>query len=86
MREGEFGAVGAALAARDPVVHLDADSEGRGHARPVGHLFRPGLGGGVAIGGLPVALDPECEIDPYGPSHPELGMTDREFDDALLRP
>ena len=85
VREGEFGAARASLAARDPVVHLDSDTKVAGMPVPWGIYFRPGLGGGVALGGLPVALDPGCEIDPYGPSHPELGVTDREFDDAVLR-
>jgi hypothetical protein len=50
---------------------------------PWGIYFRPGLGGGVAVGGLPLALDPDCELDPYGPSHPQLGATDPAFDGAV---
>ena len=83
VREGEFAAAGAALDARDPVVHLDADVGVPGMPVPWGIYFRPGIGGGVALGGLPVALDPACELDPYGPSHPELGRTDPAFDVAV---
>jgi len=80
VREGEFVAAGAKLDPRDPVVHLDADVRHSGLPVPWGIYFRPGLGGGVALGGLPLALDDECELDPYGPSHPELGATDSAFD------
>jgi methylglutamate dehydrogenase subunit A len=83
VREGEFAAAGASLDARDPVVHLDADVPVDGMPVPWGIYFRPGLGGGVALGGLPVALDPGCDLDPYGPSHPELGRTDTAFDTAV---
>jgi glycine/D-amino acid oxidase-like deaminating enzyme len=83
VREGEFAAAGASLDARDPVVHLDADVPVDGMPVPWGIYFRPGLGGGVALGGLPVALDPDCDLDPYGPSHPELGRTDPAFDAAV---
>jgi glycine/D-amino acid oxidase-like deaminating enzyme len=83
VREGEFSAGAAALDPRDPVVHLDADVAVPGLPVPWGIYFRPGLGGGVALGGLPVALADDCEIDPYGPSHPELGATDAAFDDAV---
>lgn len=83
VREGEFAARGAALAARDPVIHLDADVAQPGLPVPWGIYFRPGLGGGVALGGLPLALDDDCELDPYGPSHPELGATDPAFDEAV---
>jgi methylglutamate dehydrogenase subunit A len=82
VREGELTAAGAALDARDPVVHLDADVAVPGMPVPWGIYFRPGLGGGVALGGLPVALEPDCELDPYGPSHPELGRPDAAFDIA----
>jgi len=34
---------------------------------------------------LPLPLDPDCELDPYGPSHPELGTTTRGFDEAVTR-
>jgi len=83
VREGEFAAGGASLDPRDPVVHLDADVPVDGMPVPWGIYFRPGLGGGVAVGGLPVALDPECELDPYGPSHSELGATDTAFDASV---
>lgn len=89
VREGDYAHPTAALAPRDPVVHLDADialraADGR-ELLPVpwGIYFRPGLGHGVACGGLPVWLDPDCELDPYGPSHPELGATDPSFDEAM---
>jgi methylglutamate dehydrogenase subunit A len=83
VREGEFAPGAASLDARDPVVHLDADVPVDGMPVPWGIYFRPGLGGGVALGGLPVALDADCELDPYGPSHPELGRTDPAFDAAV---
>lgn len=82
VREGELAA-GAALDPRDPVVHLDADVALPGLPVPWGVYFRPGIGGGVAVGGLPLPLDLDCELDPYGPSHPELGATDAAFDEAL---
>jgi methylglutamate dehydrogenase subunit A len=78
VREGEYEHSAAALDPRAPVVHLDADDPA-----PWGIYFRPGLGGAVACGGLPEPLDPECELDPYGPSHPELGTTTREFDRSI---
>ena len=83
VREGEFAATGAVLDPRHPVVHLDADVRVEGMPVPWGIYFRPGLAGGAAIGGLPVALDPDCELDPYGPSHPELGATDSAFDASV---
>jgi glycine/D-amino acid oxidase-like deaminating enzyme len=83
VREGEFSARSAALDPRDPVVHLDADVPVDGMPTPWGIYFRPGVGGGVALGGLPLALDDDCELDPYGPSHPELGLTDPAFDAAV---
>jgi methylglutamate dehydrogenase subunit A len=83
VREGEFSAAGAALDPRDPVVHLDADAPVDGLPVPWGIYFRPGISGGVALGGLPLALDADCELDPYGPSHPELGATDSAFDGAV---
>lgn len=85
VREGELTAARATLAARDPVVHLDADVSLPGLPVPWGIYFRPGSGGGVAVGGLPLALDPDCELDPYGPSHPDLGRTDPVFDAAVAR-
>jgi glycine/D-amino acid oxidase-like deaminating enzyme len=83
VREGEFSATSAALDPRDPVIHLDADVAVDGMPTPWGIYFRPGIGGGVALGGLPLALDDDCELDPYGPSHPELGVTDPAFDAAV---
>ena len=83
VREGEFSASGARLDPRDPVVHLDADVPVAGLPVPWGIYFRPGIGGGVALGGLPLELDPDCELDPYGPSHHELGATDPAFDSAV---
>jgi len=82
VREGEYVHRGAALDARSPVVHLDADVAVSGLPNPWGIYFRPGLGHGSAIGALPLPLDAECELDPYGPSHPELGSTTREFDES----
>jgi len=83
VREGEFAVAGATLDGRGPVIHLDADVAIDGLPTPWGIYFRPGIGGGVALGGLPVALDDDCELDPYGPSHPELGSTDAAFDTAV---
>lgn len=83
VREGEFATARATLDPRDPVIHLDADVARTGLPVPWGIYFRPGLGGGVALGGLPLALDDDCELDPYGPSHPELGATDPSFDEAV---
>jgi glycine/D-amino acid oxidase-like deaminating enzyme len=83
VREGEYEHTSAALDPSSPVVHLDADVAVSEHLPSHwGIYFRPGLGRGVAAGGLPVALDPECELDPYGPSHPELGATDTAFDES----
>ena len=90
VREGEYAHARATLDPRSPVVHLDADvplvSPRDGSTllpAPWGIYFRPGLGPGVACGGLPLALDPDCELDPYGPSHPKFGMTDAAFDEAM---
>lgn len=83
VREGEYAHTAAALDPSDPVVHLDSDAHVAGMPSPWGIYFRPGLGGGAAVGGLPLALDPECELDPYGPSHPELGATSRAFDESV---
>jgi glycine/D-amino acid oxidase-like deaminating enzyme len=83
VREGEFSASPAVLDTRDPVVHLDADVGLDGLPTPWGIYFRPGIGGGIALGGLPLALADDCELDPYGPSHPELGVTDPLFDTAV---
>jgi hypothetical protein len=82
VREGEYEHATAALDQSDPVVHLDADEPVAELPAHWGIYFRPGLGGGAAIGGLPLPLDPECELDPYGPSHPELGLTTRDFDEG----
>ncbi len=90
VREGEYAHERGTLDPRAPVVHLDADvpliSPHDGSTRqpaPWGIYFRPGLGGGIACGGLPVALDADCPLDPYGPSHPELGATSVAFDEAM---
>jgi glycine/D-amino acid oxidase-like deaminating enzyme len=83
VREGEYAHDRATLDPASPVVHLDADEPLPGLPSPWGIYFRPGLGGGAAVGGLPLALDPDCELDPYGPSHPELGATSEEFDESV---
>lgn len=84
VREGEFVHQEEALDPRSPVVHLDADEPLPGLSAPWGIYFRPGLGRGAAVGGLPLALDAECELDPYGPSHPELGATTQDFDESVV--
>ena len=83
VREGEYVHANAALDVRSPVVHLDADEPVPGLPTPWGIYFRPGLGRGAAIGALPLPLDADCGLDPYGPSHPELGATTREFDESV---
>lgn len=83
VREGEYVHADGALDPRSPVVHLDSDEPVNGLPDSWGIYFRPGLGRGAAVGGLPVPLDPDCELDPYGPSHPELGRTTREFDETV---
>lgn len=90
VREGEYAHARETLDPRAPVVHLDADlplvSPGDGSVlqpAPWGIYFRPGLGGGVACGGLPLALEADCALDPYGPSHPELGRTSAAFDRTM---
>lgn len=83
VREGEYAHATGALDPADPVVHLDADEPVPGLPTPWGIYLRPGLAGGAAIGGLPLPLDRECELDPYGPSHPELGATTRDFDEGI---
>ena len=83
VREGEYAHEGGSLDPTCPVVHLDADVPLAGLPTPWGIYFRPGLGRGAAIGGLPLPLDPACELDPYGPSHPELGVTTRDFDEGV---
>ncbi|MCS7006010.1 MAG: FAD-binding oxidoreductase [Thermoleophilia bacterium] len=84
VREGEYVHAEAALQPTDPVVHLDADVPVTGFPLPWGIYFRPSLGQGLAIGGLPLPLAADCELDPYGPSHPELGQTSEEFDEAII--
>ena len=83
VREGEYVHAAAALGPGSPVVHLDADEPLPGLPDSWGIYFRPGLGRGAAVGALPLPLDSECDLDPYGPSHPELGMTTREFDETV---
>jgi glycine/D-amino acid oxidase-like deaminating enzyme len=90
VREGEYGHVRETLDPQAPVVHLDADvplvslQDGSIlQPAPWGIYFRPGLGGGIACGGLPLALETDCVLDPYGPSHPELGATSAAFDETM---
>lgn len=90
VREGEYAHERETLDPRAPVVHVDADvplvSPRDGSTlqpAPWGIYFRPGLGGGIACGGLPLALETDCALDPYGPSHPELGATSASFDEAM---
>jgi glycine/D-amino acid oxidase-like deaminating enzyme len=83
VREGEYAHAEAALDPRSPVVHLDSDEPVPGLPQPWGIYFRPGLRQAAAIGALPLSLDPGCELDPYGPSHPELGLTTQEFDEGV---
>jgi glycine/D-amino acid oxidase-like deaminating enzyme len=84
VREGEYEHAVERLDPRAPVVHLDADVPVSDHLPAHwGIYFRPGLGRGVAVGGLPLPLDDDCELDPYGPSHPDLGRTTPEFDEAM---
>jgi glycine/D-amino acid oxidase-like deaminating enzyme len=83
VREGEYVHAGTVLDPRSPVVHLDADIPVAGLPNPWGIYFRPGLARGAAVGALPLPLDVECELDPYGPSHPELGLTTRQFDESV---
>ena len=83
VREGEYEHATAALEEGSPVVHLDVDQSIPGLPGPWGIYFRPGLGRGAAVGGLPLPLNADCELDPYGPSHPELGTTSRAFDQGI---
>jgi len=85
VREGEYSHATGALSPDDPVVHLDADVPLDGLPTPWGIYVRPGLGRGAAVGGLPLPLDPDCELEPYGPSHPVLGKTSEEFDAGIVR-
>jgi glycine/D-amino acid oxidase-like deaminating enzyme len=82
VREGEYVHAEETLDPRSPVVHLDADEPLPGLPDSWGIYFRPSLGRGTAIGGLPLPLAADCELDPYGPSHPALGTTTREFDET----
>jgi len=87
VREGDY-ALPERYPARAPVVHLDlheplhSDRDGRElHPGPWGIYFRPNGHGGVQGGGLPERLDPDCELEPYGPSHPEHGRSGPDFDE-----
>jgi glycine/D-amino acid oxidase-like deaminating enzyme len=85
VREGDYEHAAEVLDPRSPVVHLDADVPVSDHLPAHwGIYFRPGLGRGVAVGGLPLPLDDDCELDPYGPSHPTLGTTTAAFDEAMV--
>jgi glycine/D-amino acid oxidase-like deaminating enzyme len=86
VREGEFVHSHARLPEQAPVVHLDVDqplvspADGATLLEPPwGVYFRPSLGPAVACGGLPVPLASDVELDPYGPSHAELGGSDPAF-------
>jgi glycine/D-amino acid oxidase-like deaminating enzyme len=89
VREGDYVLPdGERLPRRAPVLHLDlheplrSDRDGRElHPGPWGIYFRPNGHGGVQGGGLPERLDPDCELEPYGPSHPEHGRTGPDFDE-----
>jgi glycine/D-amino acid oxidase-like deaminating enzyme len=87
VREGEFVHSEGRLERTAPVIHLDVDmpltspSDGSELlAPPWGIYFRPGLGRGVACGGLPIPLELDCPLDPYGPSHEEYGKPSAAFD------
>lgn len=87
VREGEFLHADAAFDPNAPVVHLDVDQplvspeDGATvlHA-PWGIYFRPSLAGAIACGGLPVPMPSDVALDPYGPSHQEVGRGDPSFD------
>jgi methylglutamate dehydrogenase subunit A len=89
VREGDYALPdGPTLDERSPVVHLDlheplrSDRDGRVlDPGPWGVYFRPTDHGSVNAGGLPVELDAECELDPYGPSHPVYGAVGPDFDE-----
>lgn len=91
VREGDYSLPsGDQLPDRAPVVHLDLHEPLRSdrddriiHPGPWGIYFRPGAHGGVQGGGLPEPLEPDCELEPYGPSHPEHGRSGPEFDEWL---
>jgi glycine/D-amino acid oxidase-like deaminating enzyme len=82
VQEGEHSQPGATLEETAPVVHLDLhepllDAQGTVlHPGPWGIYFRPSVSGGITGGGLPTPLPPDCELDPYGPSHPVHGVGD----------
>jgi len=91
VREGDYTLPGGPDLEPDlPVVHLDlhrpllCDRDGRVlHPGPWGIYFRPSPRASVAAGGLPGELDPECELDPYGPSHPRHGLVEPGFDEWI---
>jgi glycine/D-amino acid oxidase-like deaminating enzyme len=91
VREGDYALPGGPdLDERSPVVHLDLHeplvSDRDGHVLdpgPWGIYFRPTPHAAVAAGGLPVELPPDCELDPYGPSHPVHGAVEPGFDEWL---
>jgi glycine/D-amino acid oxidase-like deaminating enzyme len=88
VREGEYVHSTGALDQDAPVVHLDVDVPlvARGvtyFEAPWGIYFRPGLGGGVSCGGLPLPLDSDCVVDPYGPSQGPQAATEADFDIAM---
>jgi glycine/D-amino acid oxidase-like deaminating enzyme len=91
VREGDYTLPGGPDLELDlPVVHLDlhepllSDEDGRVlEPGPWGIYFRPSLQATVAAGGLPRPLDPDCELDPYGPSHPEHGLPGPGFDEWI---
>ena len=91
VREGDYSLPGGpALEDGCPVVHLDlyqplySDRDGRLlDPGPWGIYFRSTPYANVAVGGLPAHLDPDCELDPYGPSHPVHGLVEPGFDEWL---
>ena len=91
VREGDYALTGGPqLDERSPVVHLDlheplhSDRDGRVlDPGPWGIYFRPTDHGSINTGGLPTELDAECELDPYGPSHPVHGVVEPDFDEWI---
>ncbi len=89
VREGDYSLhAGEHLPKSAPVVHLDlheplrSDRDDRVlHAGPWGIYFRPGAHGGLQGGGLPEPLEADCELEPYGPSHPQHGSAGSDFDE-----
>jgi methylglutamate dehydrogenase subunit A len=89
-QEGDFVLPGVGLQPaaghQAPVVHYDAegplesDRDGRVLVDgPWGVYFRMGqTGTGIAVGGLPVRLGPDAQLDPYGPENP-LHVAGDEF-------